>query len=86
MLSTIGEGAKIVIDFEQYKPGEDSATKDEGELTVAKRLIKRVSENDKNLLDVLVYDAIEDVLCLIFIASNFIQLFYHRRIKRSVNT
>ncbi len=58
VLSTIGEGTKLVIDFEQYKPGEDSATKDEGELTVAKRLIKRVSENHKNLLDVVVYDAI----------------------------
>ncbi len=58
VLSTIGEGAKLIIDFEQYKPAEDSATKDEGELTVAKRLIKRVSENHKNLLDLLVYDAI----------------------------
>ncbi len=58
VISTIGEGAKIVIDFEQCKPGEDSATNDERELTVAKRLIKRVSENHKNLLDVVVYDAI----------------------------
>lgn len=58
VLSTIGEGAKLIIDFEQYKPGEDSATKDEGELTVAKRLIKRVSENHNKLIDVVVYDAI----------------------------
>jgi hypothetical protein len=58
VLSTIGEGAKLIIDFEQYKPKEDSATKDEGELTVAKRLINRVSQNHKNLLDVVVYDAI----------------------------
>ncbi len=58
VLSTIGEGAKLIIDFEQYKPGEDSAKKDEGELTAAKRLIKRASENHKNLVDVVVYDAI----------------------------
>jgi predicted transposase YbfD/YdcC len=31
-------------------------------------------------------NSIEAVLCLMFIASNFIQLFYHRRIKRSVKT
>jgi hypothetical protein len=31
-------------------------------------------------------NAIEAVLCLMFIASNFIQLFYHRRIKKSLNT
>ncbi len=58
VLSTIGEGAKLTIDFEQYKPVEDSGTKDEGELTVAKRLIARVSENHKNLLGVVVYDTI----------------------------
>jgi hypothetical protein len=101
VLSTIGEGAKLIIDFEQYKPGEDTATKDEGELTAAKRLITRASENHKHLIDVLVYDAIacnsewinacissdiEAVLCLMFIASNYVQLFYHRRIKRSVKT
>ncbi len=58
VLSTIGEGAKLVVDFEQYKPGEDSVKKDEGELTVAKRLLKRVVENHNGLIDVLVYDAI----------------------------
>jgi hypothetical protein len=58
VLSTVGEGARLVIDFEQYKPGEDKAVKDEGELTAAKRLIKRVSENQKKLIDVVVYDAI----------------------------
>ncbi len=31
-------------------------------------------------------NAIEAVLCLMFIASNFVQLFYHRRIKKSVKT
>lgn len=37
VLSTIGEGAKPVIDIEQYKPGIDNVLKDEGELTAAKR-------------------------------------------------
>jgi hypothetical protein len=58
VLSTIGEGPKLVIDFEQYKPGEDNALKDEGELTAAKRLIKRVSKEHKNFIDVVVYDAL----------------------------
>jgi len=31
-------------------------------------------------------NAIEAVLCLIFIATNYVQLFYHRRIKRSLKT
>ena len=31
-------------------------------------------------------NAVEAVLCLIFIASNILQLFYHRRIKRHIRT
>jgi hypothetical protein len=31
-------------------------------------------------------NAIEAVLCLTFIASNFLQLFYYRRIKKSLGT
>ena len=31
-------------------------------------------------------NSIEAVICILFIASNFIQLFYHRRIKRSLKT
>ena len=31
-------------------------------------------------------NAVEAVLCLIFIASNLMQLFYHRRIKKNVAT
>lgn len=58
VLSTIGQGVKLVVDYEQLRPGEDQATKDEGELTAAKRLIKSVSENHKSLIDVVVYDAI----------------------------
>lgn len=58
VLSTVGQGSKLVIDFEPYRTGIDKAKKDEGELTVAKRLIKRALENHKKLIDVVVYDAI----------------------------
>jgi hypothetical protein len=58
VLSTVGQGPKLVIDFEPYRAGIDEATKDEGELTTAKRLIKRAVENHKHLIDVVVYDAI----------------------------
>ena len=58
VLSTVGGVAKLVIDFEPYRAGIDEATKDEGELTTAKGLVKRVSKNHKNFVDVVVYDAI----------------------------
>ncbi|MDQ2087684.1 hypothetical protein RBH29_14740 [Herbivorax sp. ANBcel31] len=57
-LYTVGDGAKLVVDFEPYRAGMDEASKDEGELTTAKRLIKRVVAEHKNLIDVVVYDAI----------------------------
>jgi len=41
VLSTVGNvETKIVVDFEQYKPGIDNSSKNEGELTAAKRLVK----------------------------------------------
>ena len=46
------------MDFELYKGSEDSSKKDEGELTVAKRLLSRVAKEHKNTLDVVVYDAL----------------------------
>lgn len=58
VISTIGNGAKVVLDFEPYRAGEDEAKKDEGELTAAKRLIQRFSSNNERLIDVVVYDAI----------------------------
>ena len=58
VLSTVGQGSKLVIDFEPYRAGMDEVTKDEGELTTAKRLIKRAVENHNKLIDVVVYDAI----------------------------
>jgi len=59
VLSTVGNvGTKLVVDFEQYKHGTDNASKNEGELTAAKRLIKRVTKEHNNFVDVIVYDAL----------------------------
>ncbi|SHI29154.1 hypothetical protein SAMN02746098_03809 [Desulfosporosinus lacus DSM 15449] len=57
-MSTIGLGPKLVIDFEMYKPEQDSASKDEGELNIGKRLISGVGKSHKTLIDVVVYDAL----------------------------
>jgi hypothetical protein len=58
VMSIVGEGLKLVIDFEMYKTGYDSILKDEGELNVAKRLISSVAKSHKNFVDVVVYDAL----------------------------
>ena len=58
VMSTVGIGPKLVIGFEMYKPGQDSAAKDEGELNVAKRLITSVMKSHNKLIDVVVYDAL----------------------------
>jgi len=58
VMSTVGSGPKLVIGFELYKPGQDSASKDEGELNVGKRLITNVVKSHKRLMDVVVYDAL----------------------------
>jgi len=58
IMSTVGIAPKLVIDFEMYKPGQDSASKDEGELSVGKRLISSVLKSHKQLINVVVYDAL----------------------------
>ncbi len=58
VMSTVGLGPKLVIDFEMYKAGQDSASKDEGELNVGKRLISGFVKSHKTLIDVVVYDAL----------------------------
>ena len=57
-MSLIGKEPRLIMDFELYKGSEDSSKKDEGELTVAKRLLSRVAKEHKNTLDVVVYDAL----------------------------
>lgn len=52
-MSFIGNGPRLIIDFELYK-----GSKDEGELTVAKRLLTKVIKEYKHTIDVVVYDAL----------------------------
>ena len=58
VMSTIGEGPTLVLGFDMYKPGEDSTDKDEGELSVAKRLLSEVVSRQRNVIDIVVYDAL----------------------------
>jgi len=58
VMSIVGDGPKLVIDFENYKPGQDSVSKNEGEQNVAKRLLTDVVSVHKKLIDVVVYDAL----------------------------
>jgi hypothetical protein len=58
VMSTVGMGPKLVIGFEMYNPGQDAVAKDEGELSVSKRLISSVMKSHRKLMDVVVYDAL----------------------------
>ncbi|WP_407312469.1 hypothetical protein [Desulfosporosinus sp. SB140] len=58
VMSTVGMGPKLVIGFEMYKPGQDAVAKDEGELSVGKRLISSAVKSYRKLMDVVVYDAL----------------------------
>jgi len=58
VMSIVGVGPKIVIDFENYRPRQDSVSKDEGEQNVAKRLLTNAISVHKKLIDVVVYDAL----------------------------
>lgn len=58
VMSIVGDSPKLVIDFEKYKSGQDPVSKDEGEQNVAKRLLTDVVSVHKNLIDIVVYDAL----------------------------
>ena len=58
VMSLVGDAPNLVLDFEMYNPKVDSVSKDEGELNVSKRLLSRVVEEYKNLVDVVTYDAL----------------------------
>ena len=58
VISIIGEGPKLTIDFEMYNPKIDSSKKDEGEQNVSKRLLSRVLGTHKKFIDVVIYDAL----------------------------
>ena len=58
VMSLVGDVPNLVLDFEMYNPKVDAHSKDEGEINVAKRLLSRVVEDYKNLVDVVTYDAL----------------------------
>lgn len=57
-MSVVGSEPRLILDFELYKGSLDSSKKDEGELTVAKRLLSRVAKVHKGTVDIVVYDAL----------------------------
>ena len=58
VMAVVGDGPKLVIDFDMYRSGVDAISKDEGELSVAKRVLRRAVINQPKLIDVVVYDAL----------------------------
>ena len=58
VMTLIGEGVKLVLDYEMYNPKIDSSKKDEGELNAAKRLLVRATSEYKRFVDIVVYDAL----------------------------
>ena len=56
VMSIVGEGSKLVIGFEMHRPGQDSSSKNEGELNVAKRLISSVVKSNEKFIDIVDYD------------------------------
>jgi len=58
VMSLIGEGANLVIEYEMIKHREEANDTGEGELTAAKRLLNRAVSTHKGLIDVITYDAL----------------------------
>lgn len=57
VMSMTGDGPKLTLGFQEYKPRENYS-KDEGEIVASKQLISDVLGTFKNLVDVVVYDAL----------------------------
>ncbi len=58
VMSLIGDGANLVIDYEMIKHRKEANDTGEGELISAKRLLKRAISTHKRLVDVVTYDAL----------------------------
>ncbi len=56
--SLVGNTIPLVLDFEMYNNNIDSSNKEDGELTVAKRLITRLTHQYKDFIDIVAYDAL----------------------------
>jgi hypothetical protein len=58
VMSLVGSGHNLVLDYEMYNCKIDSSKKDEGELNVSKRLLSRVISQHRNFIDIVTYDAL----------------------------
>ena len=58
VMSLIGDGANLVIDYEMIKHREQANDTGEGELIAAKRLLNKAVSTHKGLVDVVTYDAL----------------------------
>ena len=58
VMSLIGDGANLVIDYEMIKHRKEANDTGEGELITAKRLLNRAISTHKGLVDVVTYDAL----------------------------
>ena len=58
VMSLIGDGANLVIDYEMIKHRKEANDTGEGELIAAKRLLNRAVSTHKGLIDVVTYDAL----------------------------
>jgi predicted transposase YbfD/YdcC len=58
VMSLVGSGHNLVLDYEMYNCKIDSSKKDEGELNVSKRLLTRVISQHKSFIDIVTYDAL----------------------------
>ena len=58
VMSLIGDGANLVIDYEMIKRRKEANDTGEGELITAKGLLNRAISTHKGLVDVITYDAL----------------------------
>ncbi|WP_425446528.1 transposase, partial [Dethiothermospora halolimnae] len=56
--STIGSDPHLILGHEMLEPRKDSSEKDEGEITGAKRLIKKLHRNFNHFADIIMADAL----------------------------
>jgi len=58
VMSLIGEGANLVLDYELYKHKSEANDTGVGELITARKLLNRVVSSHNGLIDVVAYDAL----------------------------
>lgn len=57
-MSLAGSHPRLTMDFELYKGSSNSSKKTEGDLTVVKRLLKKVHQKYNKMVDIARYDAL----------------------------